>query len=167
MTEDDDGGPVVDAVLPLPLDFEAHYLINQEAFHEFALYVLGSNEEAEEAIHRVFLEILRHWDDLLEQRNLQAQTWAIMRRVVISQSLLSKRLELSNVHTSIGLYAALSALPPRQFDVIVLRYVIKYSTNQISWYLGVTPSTVDYHCRKAKERLEFSLRPYIKQEDAT
>ncbi|WP_309144402.1 hypothetical protein [Streptomyces sp. BR123] len=47
--------------------------------------------------------------------------------------------------------------------MIVLRYIAKYDTKRISWYMGVTPSTVDYHCRKARERLSPVYRRATKQ----
>ncbi|MFD8545327.1 RNA polymerase sigma factor [Streptomyces sp. NPDC059649] len=167
MTEDvhaEDGSPVAEAVLPLPLEFEALYLANQGAFHRYALLHLDGNDAAEEAVHRAFLEILRHWDALLEESNLQQQTWAILRRVVISEQLGGFRRKLGLLRGETGLYAALCSLPPRQFDVIVLRYVLQCETSEIGWYLGVTNSTVDYHCRKAKERLERAVSSYIRGE---
>ncbi|MFI5945854.1 RNA polymerase sigma factor [Streptomyces uncialis] len=166
MIEEDDG-PVVDAVMRVPLDFEAHYLTHQKKYHQYALEVLGTNDEAEKAVHRAFLEILRHWDALLTERNLQGQSWAIMRRVVISQCLRGKQKELASARSPLGLYSALSVLPARQFDAIVMRYAVECSTEEISWYMGITPSTVDHHCRRAKERLESALRRLIKQEDTT
>ncbi|MFJ2772739.1 RNA polymerase sigma factor [Streptomyces sp. NPDC087300] len=168
MTEDfhaeDGSSPVAEAVLPLPLEFEALYLANQEAFHSYAFIQLGSNGAAEDAVHRAFLEILRHWDALLEESNLQQQTWAILRRVVISQTLEAFRKRLVLLRSEIGLFQAMGNLPPRQFDAIVLRHVLQYDTKRISWYMGVTASTVDYHCRKAKERLEPAVATHIKTE---
>ncbi|MFJ3233736.1 RNA polymerase sigma factor [Streptomyces sp. NPDC086787] len=90
---------------------------------------------------------------LLGEADLQQQTWAILRRVVIDELLQDFREELAAMDSGVGLYPALGKLPQRQFDVIVLRYIFDYRTERISWYLGVTPSTVDYHCRKARERL--------------
>ncbi|MFK4067885.1 RNA polymerase sigma factor [Streptomyces sp. NPDC029674] len=168
MTEDvhaeDGSSPVAEAVLPLPLEFEALYLANQEAFHSYALLRLGNNGAAEDAVHRAFLEILRHWDALREENNLQQQTWAILRRVVIAQTLEAFRKDLTLLRGETGLFQALANLPPRQFDAIVLRHVLEYDTRRISWYMGVTPSTVDYHCRKAKERLEPAVASCIKTE---
>ncbi|MFF8917430.1 RNA polymerase sigma factor [Streptomyces sp. NPDC015032] len=145
--------PVAEAPLPLPLEFEAHYLTNQEAFHEYALFILHTNDRAERAVHRAFLEILRHWDGLLAEPDLQEQTWRIMRRVVIDDLIGSLRENLAAMDSGIGLYPALSKLPPRQFDAVVLRYIAKYDTKHIAWYMGLTPSTVNHHCRKAQERL--------------
>lgn len=164
MTEDvraDGSSPAAgatSAVRPLPLDFEAHYITHQEAFHAYALVYLGTNEAAEEAVHRAFLEILHHWNTLLEESNLQQQVWAIVRRVVISQALISFRKRIARMDSNIGLFVALSKLPPRQFDVIVMRYFLNCDTKRISWYMGVTDSTVDYHCRKARERLGGDVR---------
>ncbi|MFB9400780.1 sigma-70 family RNA polymerase sigma factor [Streptomyces echinatus] len=169
MNEDvraEDGGQVADAdaVLPLPLEFEALYVATQEAFHDYALFYLGANDAAEEAVHRAFLEILNHWSALLEESNLQQQAWAILRRVVISQALEGFRRKLALLRSDIGLFQAMSSLPPRQFDVIVLRHVLNHDTKKISWYMGVTPSTVDYHGRKAKERLQQAVSSYLKKE---
>ncbi|MET9111858.1 RNA polymerase sigma factor [Streptomyces zhihengii] len=151
--EADDFGLVAAPPLPLPVDFEAHYLMNQEAWHAYALHFLRTNDAAEEAVHRTFLEILRHWDALLGEPDLQQQTWAILRRVVMDECLQDYRAELVAMDSGIGLYPALGKLPQRQFDVMVLRYIFDFDTKRIAWYLGVTQSTVDYHCRKARERL--------------
>ncbi|MFE2561250.1 sigma factor-like helix-turn-helix DNA-binding protein [Streptomyces sp. NPDC059352] len=63
---------------------------------------------------------------------------------------------------------ALGKLPPRQFDAVALRFIGKYDTTQIAWYMGLTPSTFTYHIRKAQERLapihRRASRP-IKKED--
>jgi RNA polymerase sigma-70 factor (ECF subfamily) len=151
--EEDGRIPVAEASLPLPLEFEAHYLTNQEAFHEYARFILRTSERAEKAVHRAFLEILRHWDTLLGEPDLQEQTWQILRRVVISELVGGLREELLARDDEGPLYAALAKLPSRQFDVIVLRCIGDYDTKHIAWYMGLTPSTVTHHLRKAQERL--------------
>ncbi|WP_326693307.1 MULTISPECIES: hypothetical protein [unclassified Streptomyces] len=45
-----------------------------------------------------------------------------------------------------------------------MRHVLNLETSKIAWYLGVTNSTVDYHCRKAKERLEQAVPSHIRTE---
>ncbi|WP_432127485.1 sigma-70 family RNA polymerase sigma factor [Streptomyces sp. bgisy082] len=152
--DDDSQAPLDEGCLPLPLEFEALYLLDQEAFHDLALSVLGTNEAAERAVHRGFLEILNIWDKLkAESEDLQQEIWAIMRRTVISEELLSLREQMAALDSGSGLYEALGNLPPRQFDVMVLRYIGGHSTKRIGWYMGVTASTVDYHCRQARQRL--------------
>jgi RNA polymerase sigma-70 factor (ECF subfamily) len=57
-----------------------------------------------------------------------------------------------------GLYTAIAELPNRQFDVIVLRFILGYSAARIAWLLGLkNERTVDYHIRRAKERLSRQL----------
>ncbi|MEV7129713.1 sigma factor-like helix-turn-helix DNA-binding protein [Streptomyces sp. NPDC093260] len=117
-------------------------------------------------MHRAFLEILRLWDKLKEEsEDLQQEVWAIVRRTVISEHLLSLRKQMAALDSGTGLYAALGALPAKQFDVVVLRYIGHYDTRRISWYLGITTRTVDYHLRKARERLSPVYRRILKGED--
>ncbi|MFF8505832.1 RNA polymerase sigma factor [Streptomyces anulatus] len=156
--------------LPLPLELEAYYLTTQEAFHEFALAILGTNDLAEETVHRAFVEIKRQWDTLLTEPDLPEQAWNIMRRTVIDELLGTFRESLPFMDSGIGLYPALCKLSPRQFDVIVLKAIGTYDTKHIAWYMGLTPSTVTHHLRKAQERLapihRRATRP-IKRRDTT
>jgi DNA-directed RNA polymerase specialized sigma24 family protein len=163
----EDGSLPVRTPLSLPLEFEAHYITNQEAYHQYALVHLGTFEAAEEAVHRAFLETLRHWNELLTESNLQQQTWAIVRRVVISQALLHTQATLTD--SDDRLHQALAHLPSKQFDALVLRYWMRKSTDDVAWYMGITDSTVDYHCRRGRERLHQVLnRPgQVKKTDAT
>ncbi|MGA4979319.1 RNA polymerase sigma factor [Streptomyces cinereoruber] len=167
--EEDGHVPVAEAPIRFPLDFEGHYLTNQDAFHRFALKILRTNERAEEAVHRAYVEIRERWDVLLCEPDLQAQTWQILRRAIIDELLGNNlREELISRDSGIGLYPALGKLPPRQFDAVVLRFMGGYDTADIAWYMGLTPSTVTYHIRKAQERLapihRRATRP-IKKED--
>ncbi|MFF7329063.1 RNA polymerase sigma factor [Streptomyces sp. NPDC090306] len=157
MTDDAHAGtfdsPVTTDVLPLPLDFEALYVSSQEAYHRFALAVLDDHELAEEAVHRAFLEILRHWEALLADSNVPQHCWAILRRTVMSRKLTDYRDSLADLVEDNDVVRALCSLSTRQFDVVILRYICGYDTDRIAWYLGVSASTVDYHCRRAKERM--------------
>jgi RNA polymerase sigma factor (sigma-70 family) len=172
----------VGALAQLPLDFEALYLTHQEAFHDYAEVALGNRETAEEAVHRGFLEILGNWEDLLADGNLEQQAWGIVRRTVTrwleadgrpaalvingpilralhtADAMASVRERLLLMDSTRGLYAAIADLPSRQFDAIVLRYVLGYPTARVAWLLGLSNErTVDYHIRKAKERLRVLL----------
>ncbi|MYW62894.1 sigma-70 family RNA polymerase sigma factor [Streptomyces sp. SID8379] len=158
------GRPVATtAVLPFPLDFEALYLRNHEDYHGFALAILMDQQSAEDAVHRAFYEILHHWPALLADGNVHQQTWAILRRTVISERLINYRDNLAELTEDSDVARALCALPPRQFDVMVLRYLCHCATDDIAWYLGVTASTVDYHGRRAKQRLEQAMPARIRR----
>jgi RNA polymerase sigma-70 factor (ECF subfamily) len=152
----------------LPLDFEAFYLGHQEAFHAYAETHFGTHETAQETVHTAFLEILAAWPELLTSESLEQDAWAIVRRVVrdrlelatkspIADVLTDARDKLRMLESRSGLYEAIAELPNRQFEVIVLRYLIGYPTSKVAWYLGIDERTVGHHLRRGKERLRVVL----------
>ncbi|GGZ03585.1 sigma-70 family RNA polymerase sigma factor [Streptomyces poonensis] len=173
--QDGGHGRPVQAPPELPLDFEGFYLGHQEFFHDFAEIHLGSRRTAEDVVHLVFLEILGGWDALLQQGDLEQQTLAVLHRGVtrrlkqdgrppaflingpIAKDLAAIRSRLEITGSANGLYEAILELPTRQFTVIVLRHMLGYPTKRIARYMGLDPRTVDYHGRKAKERLRIRL----------
>ncbi|MFD8813846.1 sigma-70 family RNA polymerase sigma factor [Streptomyces sp. NPDC059627] len=173
--QDGGHGQPVQAPPDLPLDFEGFYLGHQEFFHDFAEIHLGSRRVAEDVVHLVFLEILGGWDQLLQQVDLEQQTLAVLHRGVtrrlqadgrppaflingpIAKNLEAVRNELEISSSANGVYEAILELPPRQFTVIVLRHLLGYPTKRIARYMGLDTRTVDYHGRKAKERLRVRL----------
>ncbi|MEU5163934.1 sigma-70 family RNA polymerase sigma factor [Streptomyces sp. NPDC020875] len=162
----------MDLPLDLPLDFEAFYLTHQEFFHTFAELHLGSRRAAEETVHRVFLEILTGWDVLLREGELEQQTLGVLHRHVsarlareqrgpayvingpIARALDAIRSRMEITEDSIRLYEAITALPPRQYSVIVLRYLLQYPTSRIARYMGIDERTVDYHGRRGKAAIK-------------
>ncbi|MEU3355327.1 sigma-70 family RNA polymerase sigma factor [Streptomyces sp. NPDC037389] len=169
----------------LPLDFQAFYLNSQEFFHSYAAELLGSRRDAEEAVHEAFCLIHTEWNDLLGSRSFEEETWSILRMITMrwlrakgtrpaflakgafTQTMDATRDQLTVLEESIGLYSAIAQLPDRQFDVIVLRYVLGYPTRKIAWLLGLDERTADYHARKGKEHLRRQLHlpesPRIKE----
>lgn len=161
--------------LDLPLDFEGFYLGHQESFHAYAEIHFGSRKAAEDVIHDVSLEILGGWDQLLRTGNVDQGAWAIVRRAVsarldedgrapafvingpIAQTLRSARDKLQTMESATGLYAEIAELPGRQFEVIVLRYVLGYPTAKVAWFIGLDERTVGHHIRRGRERLRFKL----------
>ncbi|MEV4437310.1 sigma-70 family RNA polymerase sigma factor [Streptomyces sp. NPDC049555] len=162
-------------VLALPLDYEAFYLGHQEFFHAFAEIHLGSRYAAEEVVHRAFLEILGGWSQLLQEGDVEQRTLAVLHRCVRSQldaedrtpafvingpiarALREAKDKLALMESSTGLYEAIIELPTRQFTVIVLRHLLGYETSRIARFMGLHERTVDYHGRKARERLRAQL----------
>lgn len=165
----------VDLPLNLPLDFEAFYLTHEGPYHGYAEAHLGNRRSAEEVVHRVFVELLAVWDELLRDSDLEQRTWSVLRRLVrdrlaserrppaylvngpIAQLLRAAQNKLRDLESTRGLYAAIGQLPPRQCDVIVLRHIMGHSTWQVARFMGLDERTVDYHHRKAKERLRATL----------
>ncbi|MDG5809107.1 sigma-70 family RNA polymerase sigma factor [Streptomyces ossamyceticus] len=159
----------------LPLNFQALYLADQEAFHDYAYTKLGSDQAAEDAVHTAMLLVLRHWEQLLVESNMQQQVWAILREVVenfrrdhedretITKSLADYRQGLARLNGEQGVFEALASLPPQQFDAVVLRYILGYKPQRISWYMGLHERTVDYHCRQGKQRIERAVPTLLKK----
>ncbi|WP_431994883.1 sigma-70 family RNA polymerase sigma factor [Streptomyces griseoflavus] len=168
--QDGGRGQPVQTPCALPLEFEAFYLNHQEFFHDFAEIHLGSRRAAEQVVHQVFVEILKGWDDLLMHADFEQQTLAVLHRGVthrlqrderppaflnghITSNLEAIRSQLEITAGTTDLYEAILDLPTRQFTVVVLRHLLGYPTKRIARYMGLDPRTVDYHGRKAKERL--------------
>lgn len=161
--------------LDLPLDFEAFYLGHQEAFHAYAELHFGTRTAAEEVVHEVFLQIHAGWAELLSAGNLEQGAWAIVRRTVhdrlelegrapafvingpIARALAATRDRLQKLESATGLYEAIAELPNRQFEVIVLRYLLGYPTAKVAWFVGIDERTVGHHLRRGKERLRVKL----------
>ncbi|MEV0258874.1 sigma-70 family RNA polymerase sigma factor [Streptomyces sp. NPDC050732] len=159
----------------LPIDFEGFFLAQQEFFHAFAELHLGHRSAAELVVHDVFLEILATWDELLSEADLEQQAMAVLSRHVtrrlaqeqrppafviagpISRNLARVRAEMELAPSNAGLYEAMLDLPTRQYNVMVLRYVLNYPVTRIARYMGLDPRTVDYHIRKGRERLRVLL----------
>ncbi|MFE2637775.1 sigma-70 family RNA polymerase sigma factor [Streptomyces scopuliridis] len=53
----------------------------------------------------------------------------------------------------IRLYGAISRLPERQYDVVVLRYVLQVPDEEVAEYMGIEVATVRSHVRHARRRL--------------
>ncbi|WPO76728.1 sigma-70 family RNA polymerase sigma factor [Streptomyces sp. KN37] len=123
----------------------------------------------------MFLEILATWDELLSEADLEQRAMAVLSRHVthrltqerrppafvingpISRNLAAIRAEMELAPSNAGLYEAMLELPTRQYNVMVLRYVLNYPVTRIARYMGLDPRTVDYHIRKGRERLRVLL----------
>ncbi|MGK5545713.1 sigma-70 family RNA polymerase sigma factor [Streptomyces sp. URMC 127] len=165
----------VGALNHLPLDFEAFYLTHGRLYLAYAESHLGNEDQAKELVHQVFLEIKDAWKALLGEGNFEKAAWAVLRQAVglqleaedrrpsfiadgsIARALRASRDQLKIMDSSVGLYTAIADLPPKQFDVIVLRHVLGYSTRDIAWFMGLSESVVDYHHRNGRERLRLQL----------
>jgi RNA polymerase sigma-70 factor (ECF subfamily) len=162
-------GSVVEPV-ELPLGFEAFYLAHMEPWQRFAEVALGDSGAAYQVCHEVFLYIAVWWHAFLDERSLESAVWEVLRagivyeknralaspsffwKMTFGHAMLSSRSELACEEGPV--MRAVSKLPPRQFDVVVLRHFMRRSREDIAWLLGCTPSTVDYHQRRARALLK-------------
>ncbi|MFB7091528.1 RNA polymerase sigma factor, partial [Streptomyces sp. NPDC056296] len=61
------------------------------------------------------------------------------------------------IDSPLGLYTAITALPERQFDVIILQYVLGYPCKQAANIMGITAATARTHRRLARKRIATKL----------
>ncbi|MFD3622407.1 sigma-70 family RNA polymerase sigma factor [Streptomyces sp. NPDC058676] len=158
----------------LTLSFQAEYLSDQQAFHDYAYVVLGDDEAAEQAVHTALVLVRDSWDELLVESNMQQQLWAIVRGVVqeyreraerhaIAEGLEDYRQGLCQLEGDQGVFDAVTTLPPQQFDAVVLRYVLGYTPERIGWYMGLSKAMVARHCRRGKARIEQAVPSLLKK----
>lgn len=75
----------------------------------------------------------------------------------VRATLNAMREQLADLESPLGLYTAIAALPERQFDVIILQYVLGYPSKQVANIMGITPDTVRNHRRQARKRMATKL----------
>lgn len=177
---DEEPGPVRDPSRRLSLTFEAFHDTHHQAWLRFAHLQVGSRPAAEHVVEAAAAHLARNWPHVLKQEAMQAYAWAVLKEHVARwlterrrpaaalvetaafASAVTRMLDLTRerfavLESRIGLYAAISRLPERQYDVIVLRYVLGYSDPKVAWFLGMKETTVRSHVRWAKRRLSKEL----------
>lgn len=146
--------------------FHAHY----RRLVGLAGLLVDDRESAEEVVQDAFEQLYRRWGSL---RDPSAAVAYLDRSVVNgARSKLRRRFtersypwpvppdEPSAESTGIdrqqrdNLIAAVRTLPRRQREVIVLRYFLDLSEDQIAQWLGVSPGSVKQHAHRATTALQ-------------
>ena len=154
--------------------FEALYDRFGRRLYRAAWGMLGSSEEAEDAVQEVFVSVVRSRERLAEVRDLTAYLFASLRRVagrlatrrarqpVTADALVrevadatDRRLDQSP--ESDRLRQALARLPPAQREVIALKIDGELTFAQIAEVLGVSINTAASRYRYALEKLRTAL----------
>ncbi|MER8001168.1 sigma-70 family RNA polymerase sigma factor [Streptomyces sp. NPDC095613] len=157
--------------------FQAHHL---KLWLRYAHTQVGSRSAAEGVVDATCARLLRHWPHVLEQESVARYAWAVLKEEVarwlhqhglqpvlvdtaafhaaIRKLLLYEmRDQFAVLQGEIGLYGAIARLPERQYDVIVLRYVLHVPDEEVAEYLGIEVATVRSHVRHARRRLAKDL----------
>jgi RNA polymerase sigma-70 factor (ECF subfamily) len=164
----------------VPVAFRAFHDLYQRAYREYAELQLGDAELAAHVVREVFLNLLTGWNRLMEEANPAASAWAHLKEAVddllvvhgresamaetavfsrvIRATLEGARDTFAVMESSVGLYPAIARLPGRQFDVVVLHYVLARSTAETASVMGITEATVRSHRLHARHRLARDLR---------
>ncbi|MFF5480264.1 sigma-70 family RNA polymerase sigma factor [Streptomyces sp. NPDC012935] len=154
--------------IAIPVDFQAFYEMYHPAYMAYAELVYGDRHLAEEAVDAAWVTILGKWSSYLASERMESEVWAEVRRRVsppsrvsgldpVGAAMAAARERFSTFEESLGLYSAIADLPPRQFDVIVMKYVLGYSTSRTAGLLGVSEAMVRSQVHRAKRRLAGAL----------
>jgi DNA-directed RNA polymerase specialized sigma24 family protein len=140
----------------------------------------GSRSSGEKIVRDTIRQLVGTWEHVLRQPSVTDHAWLVLKSGV-NRWLESRDQEASMPGTAafavgarkvflfetqagfavldsaLGLYAAISELPERQFDVIVLRYVLNQEIQYIADFLGISPETVSTNINAAKKKLARKL----------
>jgi RNA polymerase sigma factor (sigma-70 family) len=158
--------------------FDAFYEIHEESWLRFAYAQTGSREAAEHVVDAVTAHLSDSWEHVLRQQHVGRYAWAVLKTVIerwlndhdarpafietstfdrVAAAMNYSKEQFGVMEESLGLYTAILSLPERQYDVIILRYVLGYPDRRVAFLLGIDPTTVRSHVRFAKQRLARQL----------
>ena len=123
----------------------------ENRLYRAALAILGSRQEAEDAVQDTFLAF---WEKAPE--GLRDEGAWLMRGLVNN---CRSRLRTSRRRETLPLWEELRALPPQDRAAIHLFYYEGFSTQEIARILKCRPGTVRSRLSRARERLRELLDP--------
>lgn len=154
--------------------FEAHY----EELCRFAYRYVGAAEESRDIVQEVFLRLWQRRTRLELQQGLRTYLYTLVRNLSLDR-LRHRRVErrytaprlieegpawvpdpeqdLISDEVSAAIRRAVEALPPRQREIIGLRWREGASYERIAAQLGISEKTVGNHITRAMEHLRRSL----------
>ncbi|MFJ5226820.1 sigma factor-like helix-turn-helix DNA-binding protein [Streptomyces sp. NPDC088400] len=164
----------------LALTFDAFDAHHHTLWLRYAHTQVGGRAAAETVVDTTCARLLEHWPHVLAQESVARYAWAVLKEEVarwlyehdlqpvlvdtaafhaaIRKLLLYEtRDQFAVLQGEVGLYAAISRLPERQYDVIVLRYVLHVPDEDVAEYMGIEVATVRSHVRHARRRLAKDL----------
>ncbi|MFJ4923394.1 RNA polymerase sigma factor [Streptomyces sp. NPDC088725] len=164
----------------LALTFDAFDTHHHKLWLRYAHTQVGKRSTAEAVVDATCARLMEHWDHVLTQESVPQYAWAVLKEevarwldargrrpvlvdtaafhIAIRKLLLHEmRDQFAVLEGEIGLYAAIARLPERQYDVVVLRYVLQVPDDEVAEYLGIEVATVRSHVRHARRRLAKDL----------
>jgi DNA-directed RNA polymerase specialized sigma24 family protein len=181
----DDGAQAEDLRRRLALSFTAFDESHHRLWLRYAHTRTGSREAAHDIVAGACRRLLADWPHALRQESLDAYAWTILKEhidrwlrkrgrrpalgsagaplcageVAARGELLRELRDEFAVHGGgFGLFAAIDRLPGRDYDVVVLRYVLGCTDEEAAGCLGWDTATVRSHVRHALRVLAAELR---------
>ncbi|MEZ7003040.1 sigma-70 family RNA polymerase sigma factor [Streptomyces sp. SCSIO 75703] len=167
----------------LALTFDAFHAYHRKLWMRYAHTQVGSSTSAETVVDHACARLKADWPTVLLQESVPRYAWMVLKEEVhgwlaerglepqvgdaafltaLQKLLLHEmRDELRVISQEIGLYAAISTLPERRYDVIVLRFLLGMDDEEVAECLGIDTATVRSHIRHARRSLARELHiPY-------
>ncbi|MEE1800938.1 sigma-70 family RNA polymerase sigma factor [Streptomyces sp. NPDC101062] len=176
---DDRGEYLAEVQYSLPPALEAFHDLYVKAYLNYAHTMLGDKEAARAVVRSCFTHLALNWQRVTRSPSPEAYAWALLKARVDTHLRLagldpqmvetaafqraardvleSVRSRFEVMETALGLYTAIASLPERQYDVIVLLYVLGYPSCRVARIMGVERDTVRSHRRLAKRRISQRL----------
>jgi RNA polymerase sigma factor (sigma-70 family) len=157
----------VEAAVDRPLAFEHFYRTERPGLLRAVQFTIEDRDLATEAIDEAFVRAYERWDSVRAMGNpcgwvyMVAVNWArnrLRRRGVERRKPPHPELprELEGVADP-ALAAAIAQLPLDQRSVVVMRFHLDWSVDEVAEALGVAPGTVKSRLHRALRRLESML----------
>ncbi|MFD6876673.1 MULTISPECIES: RNA polymerase sigma factor [unclassified Streptomyces] len=159
----------------LPVEFTAFHSQQHRAYLRYAHLQLGNAKMAEEVVDDVFTFLLKAWGQALREASLHGFAWAVLREhverrlVVLARPVAmvetawfaalrrTSRERLELLESKLGLYAAIAELSERQYDVVLLTFLLGNESDTVARMMGISPATVRSHIRGARRTLSRKL----------
>jgi len=158
--------------------FDAFYDRHQGAWVRYAHTQTGSRDAAEQIVDALTAHMAETWPCVQRDESAARHAWKVLKATVtrwldehgtgpafvetavfdrVTRVLAQSKERFAAMEESLGLYSAISRLPDRQYDSIVLCYVLNYPYSTTASLLGVAESTVRSNVRHAKAHLAKEL----------
>ncbi|GAA2673077.1 hypothetical protein GCM10009864_49630 [Streptomyces lunalinharesii] len=163
----------------MALTFQAFLATHARKWLAYAYLHTGSEDAARDVTSAAYGRLSQMWPHALRQASVEAYAWSLLKEqvmewlydrrqpialtgtaafAVVTHALLREcQQQFAMLESQLGLYAAISRLPERQCDVIVLRHVVGYRDGEIAALLGVDEVTVRSYASRGKRKLAAAL----------
>jgi RNA polymerase sigma-70 factor (ECF subfamily) len=142
--------------------------------YRVAYALLGSCEEAEDAVQEVFVGLVRARQSLPGVKNLRAYLFAALRRAAAQRALVRQRARAVSIadvpepaaagpcgaesDRAVRLELALRALPPEQRELVALKVDGGLTFAEVAAVLGISANTAASRYRYALDKLRAALK---------
>ncbi|MGW2814080.1 RNA polymerase sigma factor [Streptomyces sp. NPDC001415] len=172
----------------MPPAFWAFHALYHEPYLEYTRIQLGDDEAARDLVDGTFIYLAVVWGTVAKKENIGSYAWVLLKeRVWAELTIKGKdpaaaetlafaravraatgpildsfrvqfRQQITELEDTLGLFGAMSRLPERQFDVMVLQFALDFDTKTTALVMGICEATVRSTRRTAKRRLAADLR---------